>query len=173
MPKRTVTILGTQKTIFEQIEEKSLQNSFLKILQFVPIIALSLDSALKEMIGSSSKKKANMFSERINRGSHNPSNPSHYSKYLRKSRSKMNPRESRSIWDLIHSSKEETGMDWVILKWPDPWFLEWEQEPSIKTMKGEGRSAKKRSKSETNIGKPAWRVRKVIKSQSNYASKSD
>lgn len=58
MPKRTVTILGTQKTIFEQIEEKSLQNSFLKILQFVPIIALSLDSALKEMIGSSSKKKS-------------------------------------------------------------------------------------------------------------------
>lgn len=57
MPKRTVTIVGTQKSIFEQIEEKSLQNSFSKILQFAPIIALSLDSALKEMVGSSSKKK--------------------------------------------------------------------------------------------------------------------
>lgn len=85
----------------------------------------------------------------------------------------MNPRESRSTWDLIHSSKEETEMDWVILKWPDPRFLEWEQESSRKTMKGEGRSAKKRSKSETNTGKPAWRVRNVVKSQSNYASKSD
>ena len=50
-----------------------------------------------------------MFSDRIKRGRYYLSNPSHESKYLRGSRSKMNPRESRSIWDVTLHNQDGLG----------------------------------------------------------------